>query len=500
MKYSLLFIFLLLINFKNDQDIKFKMPDCYHDILEISSKKPSEAMYIADSLYLYSKHETQKMYALLVKSMVLELQDKRGQAIEFALKALKIAKAEANYCFQARTYTFLSRQYRKIGFVDKGKDLIAESISVSSKIIDKSHSIEYVTMSNLEMVEYDIEAGNYSRAIGFLKSAIFILDKQKESPVKYFDLANCEEKLARSFKKMNNNQLAFFHYTKAHTFLLKSNIEESLWAINVYNGLTEIYMDRNELDSAKVYLEKGLYIDEKYNNNAVKENLYKTAASFYKMDNDVDKYNHYESKYRSAMSKNKGNLRLMINNVSNTLDDYSFALPVKTPDSSDSIRLITVMFVIALPSIGFYYNRKKIIKHFRRQFYFKVKKRRAQITCSSSTESKLLKSLEAFEQSNEFLNNEISLPNLVTRLNTNEKYLRQVLKVHKNTDYNAYINKLRIQYIIEKLNTDKNYLNYKISFLAKESGFSSHSKFSTNFKKYSNFSPSDYINSLKKKS
>lgn len=83
-------------------------------------------------------------------------------------------------------------------------------------------------------------------------------------------------------------------------------------------------------------------------------------------------------------------------------------------------------------------------------------------------------------------------------LNTNTKYLSHILNVHKNKDFNTYINNLRIQYIIHKLETDKNYKKYKISYLADSSGFSSHSKFTNVFKSVTGFTPSLFLEYIEK--
>ena len=52
-------------------------------------------------------------------------------------------------------------------------------------------------------------------------------------------------------------------------------------------------------------------------------------------------------------------------------------------------------------------------------------------------------------------------------------------KKYKGKDFTTYINELRINYILEKLNTEPVYRQYKISTLAEDAGFSSHSKFAT---------------------
>ncbi|RTZ50445.1 helix-turn-helix domain-containing protein [Chryseobacterium arthrosphaerae] len=58
------------------------------------------------------------------------------------------------------------------------------------------------------------------------------------------------------------------------------------------------------------------------------------------------------------------------------------------------------------------------------------------------------------------------------------------------------MNRLRINYIVDKLINDEKYRQYKISILADECGFSSHSKFAAVFKAVTDYSPSAYIKYL----
>ena len=117
---------------------------------------------------------------------------------------------------------------------------------------------------------------------------------------------------------------------------------------------------------------------------------------------------------------------------------------------------------------------------------------------SEKTEKNLLEKLARFEESGRFTGKTISLNSLAKQLDTNTKYLSDVINTHKNGNFNAYINELRIKYILKKLQTDPVYLNYKVSYLAEESGFSSHSAFATVFKTVTGISPTTYITFLKK--
>ena len=84
-------------------------------------------------------------------------------------------------------------------------------------------------------------------------------------------------------------------------------------------------------------------------------------------------------------------------------------------------------------------------------------------------------------------------------MKTNIKYLSEIIHTHKGVNFNTYINNLRINHIITLMQQDKKYLTYKVSYLAEEAGFSSHSAFTVIFKSITNLTPKQFITFLKKK-
>ena len=112
------------------------------------------------------------------------------------------------------------------------------------------------------------------------------------------------------------------------------------------------------------------------------------------------------------------------------------------------------------------------------------------------TEEQILNKLKRFESSKRFTSKDISLAVLAGQLDSNTKYLSEIINNHYHVNFNTYINKLRINYIIEKLKNDPNFINYKISYLAENCGFSSHSSFATVFKSITGISPVKFIELL----
>lgn len=110
----------------------------------------------------------------------------------------------------------------------------------------------------------------------------------------------------------------------------------------------------------------------------------------------------------------------------------------------------------------------------------------------------ILNQLSKFEDKEKFKDPNLSLADLASQFKTNTSYLSEVINKNKNKNFNTYINELRINYIVKKLYNNPEYLNYKISYLAEDSGFASHSAFATVFKNTVGISPSVFIQNLKK--
>jgi len=108
----------------------------------------------------------------------------------------------------------------------------------------------------------------------------------------------------------------------------------------------------------------------------------------------------------------------------------------------------------------------------------------------------LLEKLTEFEKSDAFLERAFSLPALAAQLNTNTKYLSHLINKDKKTDFNGYINKLRIDFVVGMLRKDPTWRQHKISTMAAASGFSSHSQFATVFKDCTGVPPSIFIKHL----
>jgi len=111
--------------------------------------------------------------------------------------------------------------------------------------------------------------------------------------------------------------------------------------------------------------------------------------------------------------------------------------------------------------------------------------------------SRILDKLEDFEDGDLFVDSKMSLAFLASYLETNTITLSKIINTYKEMNFNDYINGLRVRYIIERIKNEPKFEQYKISYLAEVSGFSSHSIFSKAFKKSTGVTPSQFLDYLK---
>lgn len=116
-----------------------------------------------------------------------------------------------------------------------------------------------------------------------------------------------------------------------------------------------------------------------------------------------------------------------------------------------------------------------------------------------SKEMKVLleKKVKEFEKKRQYLDKDISLSVLSAQFGVNSRYVSYYINQNKEKDFATYINELRINYAIYALENKPNFLRYKISYLAEQCGFASHSRFTINFKKITGVLPSDFMADIK---
>lgn len=111
--------------------------------------------------------------------------------------------------------------------------------------------------------------------------------------------------------------------------------------------------------------------------------------------------------------------------------------------------------------------------------------------------NEVLEQLDLFEKENHYLTNQISLKDVAKMVNTNSKYLSKIINSYKEKNFATYINDLRVDYLIDRMQHDPLYQKYTIRAIAEEGGFSNPEGFLRAFQKKTGLKPSYFIKKIR---
>ncbi|RNA61932.1 helix-turn-helix domain-containing protein [Chryseobacterium nematophagum] len=483
-------------------------------ISDIHKKEASQLIKRADSLYISAKMPLDKVKVLMASANAYQQLGDIKKSICYAEKANIGTNHVDNPEWGVRIQVFLAQKYRLVGLYERSKKYTSEGFQRTKSIEDSI--IYYQLLGELyqEMAYYESNVGNHEKAIYNLRQSLWAFEKVND-PMIVYHIANSYQLLGGIFSKQQNYELSEKHYVRADS-LLKGSSFLSGW---IYNGLGEIRLKQKKWAEAKLYLDKAEHVAEDFSHFDLKKAVYANINDYYEGINDSYKASLYTQKYVKVYDESNAKNPIFSRDVATTSKRMGHISIAKNI-------MIIVLCMILISLIIFFKVRQKqqhikfknIIRKQKKQnqaqdvvelFHIVdmsqmnteymndiVIKKRNEPLMTSETEAKLLEFLDDFEKGNLYNNKNMSLPFLAGELNTNTKYLSYVINQHKSADFKTYINRLRIHYIVDKLLHDDRYRQYKISILAEECGFSSHSKFASVFKMVTNFSPSVYIKLL----
>lgn len=502
----ILFIAVVFPYLSSAQDSKFD--NIFAETSQVLlSSNPKKALSNTDYLYKISNNNLERIKSSMLRATLLRQYGIRNEAVAALKRADSLAVIDNNYNMQARINGFLSTLYREFEIYSLGKIHLQKAVNISKKIEDKTDMYKFQGNLSQEIAYYDMYYSNFTKAIEHLKKGNQLFKKAGASIDINFQTAVNNELIAKNFLLLHNVDSAFFYFNKAKKELESSQSPKSPLKGFIYNGLANAYTAKGDFKNALSNYKTAEQIAKDSNFFILKQEVYNSLLEFYKKT-DNKKYITY-NELNLTLNKNEEQSRKVI------ADDLIKTLRKKQFDSHSEYQkskylIIGSCILIVLIIIGIYifkrkqdYNKiKKFITKIETQTETEVKispkKEVPKEYMSEATESTILESIKQFEKSNLYLNKDISLNSVAAELSINNRYLSYVINKHKSKDFASYINDLRINYIINRLKNDPNYLKYKISYLADQCGFLSHSRFTITFKKVTGVSPLTFITYLQK--
>jgi len=108
----------------------------------------------------------------------------------------------------------------------------------------------------------------------------------------------------------------------------------------------------------------------------------------------------------------------------------------------------------------------------------------------------VLKGLDKLESQEFFLRSDCNLRAMAKKVKTNATYLSKIINIHKEKNFNDYINDLRIEYVLRRLKDDRKFRSFSIKSIATEIGYKSDFSFSKHFRAKTGLNPSYYIKNI----
>lgn len=125
-----------------------------------------------------------------------------------------------------------------------------------------------------------------------------------------------------------------------------------------------------------------------------------------------------------------------------------------------------------------------------------IKSKNSNVRVPEEIATQVLKDLEKLEQECFYIQKGISLHKLAHKLKTNTTYLSVIINEYKGCSFSTYIKKLRIDYAVYKLKTDKKWRLFTVENLGKECGFSDRTNFSRAFAEFFEVGVVEFIENL----
>ncbi|MGU3374839.1 helix-turn-helix domain-containing protein [Chryseobacterium sp. M5A1_1a] len=399
--------------------------------------------------------------------------------------------------------------YIELGMNDVGLESLNKALIYANQI--KSEQQKHKTLSLI----YDNIGGYYDNAQNLEKFAeykkkslneiIRVKEVNKEDiELKYRVIAAQNTNIGHLFHRKNQLDSAEHYFLKAYdvynTKFQLSNFREKA---DLLDRLSRLYYNRKDFSKSVHYAHLGLNVQKGATTPKLRKELYEILYLAFLGSKDADSAAYYSAKYTVL------NDSLNIANKKSVNKSLDRIITEKKSQYSENLKIIIVSLILVVILIIIFlilYARKKRINMQRKyeSIIHKIESKvdespkvKNRVSITDNTLEQILEKLNTFEKNNEFINKDTSLPKLAHQLDTNTTYLSEVIRDHKKNNFNNYINGLRIEYIIRQLYDNPIFREYKISYLAEQSGFSSREVFAITFKKETGISPSHFIKELK---
>jgi len=467
-----------------------------------------------DVLLKAAETDEQKLRAYNLNGKIQRSMGNSANAIYYAMVGEQLAHLNGYQDWRAIFSNMLATNFRELGLFDQSREHLQTAERICRLIGNPSRQAMIKVEIFQEKAQYRMSTYKYWSAIKFLDSAKAIIDSQFKTSVDNRLIRAANYHLQGVCEMELGNSRAASEYMYRSKDLLR---DDDLTIIPYINrGLAEFYLREEKLDSCKHYLDKASLSVETSGGLRLKELYYKTSADYSSIVGDFPLAIEYLKKQNALVADRhlvaqQISSRIIMDFRNESQRNSKFKLLFWWCVSSVSV----VLLFVFIYQFRFNFNRQKGKPKNTVEPYDLAVTETAIIrsTLASSTEptneggelkiaieteSRLIRELSQLEKENFFLDRDITLNKLASKLSSNQKYVSYIIKKYRNLDFNDYLQHIKITFLLERIASDSAFADYKLAYMAEISGFSSHSKLTTAFKSVTGKTPSQYFSELRK--
>lgn len=317
-------------------------------------------------------------------------------------------------------------------------------------------------------MEIDYYKGDYESSIKKSDS----LFKELKGEEKVSTLVNINFFKGLSYKKLNNYSMSMQYLKIADSLVEKNNYTIHPYQHVLYENLLDYYKQNNNIGKQLKYLNKLIQVDSIFIRN------------YQYFDPNLIK--NFETPGLLAEKE------ILISNL--TKKNHNTNLFGWTS---------VVLFILSLSGLFYYFKRQQL---FKKRFELLMEQGSKPVMVLDNVEKKneissevikeILDQLDVFEQSDEYISQDINLHELAKLFGTNSRYLSRIINLEKEKNFSQYINELRLDYALKELSENPVFRKYTIKAIANECGFNRAEVFSKAFYKKFGIYPSFYLKKL----
>lgn len=463
-----------------------------------------------------------------ISTLKSDIYVERGEydvALEIGLKLLEKAEQTKNEYLLMKAYAALSHYYLRIGNYSKSLSLCLKGLDY----IIKLREIHYFFPKIDEIGRMSAKLNN---AEGALKAYSFYLEVEKKlySPGSYVQ-SSVYMNMADLYMSIGEYDKSPYYLSQSLELIYKYNFRFRLPRALILQA--KLSLKAGDTINAILNYEKSIEAAEDINAFDVVQSNSHILSELYEQTNQLSKSNEYKTLFnaiRDSLFSNEKEQRIIILETKRNVKEITHKKKIlELENKAQKSRYNTIIIILAflfiicgLAVFGYFKVKNKNKLLYRRaielaQIHLETSEKLSKFenidlnstidntppVLSKSNKSIdkdvkeiILSKLEKLEKENFFIDTNCSLHLLSEQLKTNPKYLSQVINREKKSNFNNYINELRINYLLPKLLKDVEFRNSKLSYIAVSLGYNNLNTFNTAFKKRQGILPSYFINEL----